>query len=82
MLIAVLLLALLVLGKCICLIRRDHYSGRIIYVDKKHMSITVEGCATPSFVTSSSMHKRRQVNLTNQILERTTAMTGTNVQIL
>ncbi len=46
-LIVVPLLALLV-GKLVCLIMCDHYSGRIIYVDKKHMNITVEWCATPN----------------------------------
>ncbi len=25
----------------------DHHLGKIIYVDNKHMNITVEGCATP-----------------------------------
>ncbi len=39
---------LLVHGNFVCLVMRDHHSGRIIIVDKKHMNITVEGCATPS----------------------------------
>ncbi len=46
-LIAVLLFALIVNGKLVSLIMRDHHSGRIIYVGKKHMNITIEGCATP-----------------------------------
>ncbi len=25
----------------------DHRLGKLIYVNKKHMNITVEGCATP-----------------------------------
>ncbi len=47
MLIAGLLLALLVHGNFVYLIMLDFYSGRVIYVNKKHMNITVEGCATP-----------------------------------
>ncbi len=34
-------------GKFDCLIMRGHHSGRIIYVGKKHMNITIEGCTTP-----------------------------------
>ncbi len=40
--------AFLVHGNFVCLIMRDYHSGRIIYVGKKHMNITVEGCATPN----------------------------------
>ncbi len=47
MLIAGLLLALLIHGNFVYLIMLDFYSGRVIFVNKKHMNITVEGCATP-----------------------------------
>ncbi len=50
-LIALALLASLVHGKLVCLILRDHHSGGIIYVDKKHMNITVEDGATPSLTS-------------------------------
>ncbi len=43
-----LLLALAVSGNFTFMIIWDCYLGRIIYVNKKHMNITVEGCATPS----------------------------------
>ncbi len=41
-----LLLALFAKGNFLCLKIYDHPLGKIIYVDKKHMNISVEGCAT------------------------------------
>ncbi len=43
-----LLLALFANGTVMFLIMLDHHLGRLIYVNKKHMNITVEGCATPT----------------------------------
>ncbi len=50
-LIAVLLVAFFVTGNFFKFsdnVIRYYRQGKIIYVDKKHMNITVEGCATPS----------------------------------
>ncbi len=43
-----LLVSIGVNGTFIFIIICDHHVGRIVYVNKKHMSVPVEGCATPS----------------------------------
>ncbi len=43
-----LLVSIAVNGNFTFIIINDHHVGRIVYVNMKHMSVPVEGCATPS----------------------------------